>query len=135
MLGTFDRSIDDQQVVQYAPRFRLAFSLMIEDAAPGQFPLDWDIATVIAGKLSSQSFKLYSCSLVLVYLAEIQPVLTRMSVLHNFTIESQVQFFAPLAFEPVSIENNEFGLTQEQLTVFVNSAEWTLCKLKKGQLI
>ena len=69
--------------------------------------------------------------------------------LYNFTIESQVQFHAPLAFEPVplrresdseatdaqdasneeKLEANEAGLTPEQLTVFVNSAEWSLCKL------
>ena len=68
--------------------------------------------------------------------------------LYNFTIESQVQFHAPLAFEPVPIqpegsseasdaqdavneeklEAKEAGLTPEQLTVFVNSAEWSLCK-------
>ena len=68
--------------------------------------------------------------------------------LYNFTIESQVQFHAPLAFEPVplrresdseatdaqvaaneeQVEAKEAGLTPEQLTVFVNSAEWSLCK-------
>lgn len=62
----------------------------------------------------------------------IQPALDRLSVLHNFTIESQVQFFAPLAFEPVGLENGAFGLTQEQLSVFVNSAEWTLCEIQSA---
>lgn len=51
-----------------------------------------------------------------------------MSMLHNFTIESQVQFHAPLAFEPEVLEDGTFGLTSEHLTVFINSAEWTLCK-------
>lgn len=60
----------------------------------------------------------------------IQPTLDKLSVLHNFTIESQVQLHAPLAFLPTTIAHNSsqaFGLTPEDLTVFVNSAEWTLC--------
>ena len=77
------------------------------------------------------------------------PTLNDLARLYNFTIESQVQFHAPLAFEPVPLgtavdseagmnateaaqeppEANEAGLTPEQLTVFVNSAEWSLCKL------
>ena len=61
-------------------------------------------------------------------LAHIQPILQRLSTLHNFTIESQVQFHAPLAFTPVQTEH-AFGITSEDLTVFVNSAEWTLCGL------
>lgn len=56
-------------------------------------------------------------------------MLDKLSVLHNFTTESQVQFHAPLAFEPRSLEVNgrhEHALTMEDLTVFINSAEWTL---------
>ena len=53
-------------------------------------------------------------------------MLQRLSLLHNFTIESQVQYYAPLAFEPNKLEDEGWGLTQEQLSVFVNSAEWTL---------
>lgn len=59
------------------------------------------------------------------------PVLSRLNVLHNFTIESQVQFHAPLAFDPLQLavpNGTLHGLTPEDLTVFVNSAEWTLCK-------
>lgn len=59
------------------------------------------------------------------------PTLEKLSILHNFTIESQVQYHAPLAFNPQEIragEQTAHGLTQEHLTVFVNSAEWTLCK-------
>jgi len=59
------------------------------------------------------------------------PILKRLSVLHNFTIESQVQFHAPLAFKPRLIKADDgdaYGLTSEDLTVFINSAEWTLCE-------
>jgi hypothetical protein len=65
-----------------------------------------------------------------VLLDHIGPVLNRLSVLHNFTVESQVRFTAPLAFTPQQITTTEgsiHGLTGEDLTVFVNSAEWTLC--------
>ena len=44
-------------------------------------------------------------------------------------MESQIQFYAPLAFEPRVLGNDKdviYGLTQENLKVFVNSAEWTL---------
>lgn len=55
--------------------------------------------------------------------------MSRLSILHNFTVESQVQYYAPLAFEPKRLtfgDTEASGLTQEDLTVFVNSAEWTL---------
>jgi len=58
------------------------------------------------------------------------PILDSLSVLHNFTMESQVLFHGPLAFKPQLISGGEaYGLTTEDLTVFVNSAEWTLCNL------
>ncbi|KAI6124410.1 phosphatidylinositol-glycan biosynthesis class S protein-domain-containing protein [Pisolithus croceorrhizus] len=82
-----------QRVVQYAKRYRLAFTLLNEDEK------------------------------------HISPVLSQLNVLHDFLIESQVQFHAPLAFEPVQIvsENSTlYGLTPGDLTIFVNSAEWTL---------
>jgi hypothetical protein len=56
----------------------------------------------------------------------LSPIFSSLSVLHNFTIESQVQFHAPLAFSPVSLDQG-YGITPEDLTVFVNSAEWSLC--------
>ena len=61
----------------------------------------------------------------------ISPVLKQTSELHNFTVESQIKFYAPLAFEPRVLSNDEdviHGLSQENLKVFVNSAEWTLGK-------
>ena len=60
-------------------------------------------------------------------LAQVSPLLERLSVLHNFTVESQVQYHGPLAFDPRALQGDEYGLTPEDLTVFVNSAEWTLC--------
>ena len=64
--------------------------------------------------------------------AQLSPLLERLSVLHNFTIESQVQYHGPLAFEPRELQDadrTQYGLMPEDLTVFVNSAQWTLCML------
>ena len=66
------------------------------------------------------------------FVAQLSPILDRLSVLHNFTIESQVQYHGPLAFEPRELpvaEKIQYGLMPEDLTVFVNSAQWTLCTL------
>ncbi|KAF9010186.1 phosphatidylinositol-glycan biosynthesis class S protein-domain-containing protein [Cyathus striatus] len=95
----------DQRVAQYAPSFRLAFSLLNEDAAAGYTINSWDIKEGLE--------------------KHIFPIISPLSSLHKFTIESQVQFHAPLAFHPQLI-NSTYALTQEDLTVFVNSAEWTL---------
>ncbi|KAK7044600.1 GPI transamidase component PIG-S [Favolaschia claudopus] len=98
---------DAHRVAQYSPRYRLAFTLLNEDAAAGGAISGWDISGAISRHLS--------------------PLLTPLSVLHNFTIESQVQFHAPLAFSPTSLhDGSSYGLTPEDLTVFVNSAEWSL---------
>ncbi|KAF8221084.1 hypothetical protein L208DRAFT_1426731 [Tricholoma matsutake] len=95
----------DHRVAQYSPRYRLSFTLLNEDAAAGHSVSEWAVADAISRHIS--------------------PILKRLSVLHNFTIESQVQFHAPLAFKPLPVDS-AFGITSEDLTVFVNSAEWTL---------
>ncbi|KAF9261717.1 hypothetical protein L218DRAFT_905202 [Marasmius fiardii PR-910] len=99
--------VKDHRVAQYSPRYRLSFSLLNEDSSGGQVVKTWDVSSGIA--------------------RHIEPITSALSVLHNFTIESQVQFYAPLAFEPHKIsDDGTHGLTPEQLTVFINSAEWTL---------
>ncbi|KAI0258289.1 phosphatidylinositol-glycan biosynthesis class S protein-domain-containing protein [Gloeopeniophorella convolvens] len=96
-------------VAKFAPRYRVAFTLLNEDASAGRAVTGWDIRDAISHHIT--------------------PVLEQVSQLHNFTIESQVQFNAPLAFEPRILSNGDdvvHGLTQENLKVFINSAEWTL---------
>ncbi|KAJ1310857.1 hypothetical protein OPQ81_009375 [Rhizoctonia solani] len=93
------------RVAQYSPRYRLAFSLLNEDASYGGAVSGWSVERAIKEYL--------------------QPTLNELNVLHNFTIESQVQFYAPLTTEPVAAKDG-YALDQEQLTIFVNSAEWTL---------
>ncbi|KAI0052134.1 hypothetical protein FA95DRAFT_1602095 [Auriscalpium vulgare] len=96
-------------VSKYSPRYRLAFTLLNEDAASGKSVVGWDVQEAVSRHLS--------------------PILRQMGVLHNFTVESQVRFYAPLAFQPDLLmvgDETLHGLTQEDLKVFVNSAEWTL---------
>ncbi|KAI0631265.1 phosphatidylinositol-glycan biosynthesis class S protein-domain-containing protein [Trametes polyzona] len=101
--------LQTQRVMKYSPRYRLAFTLLNEDATSGHAAFAWDVQGAIQGHLG--------------------PLLEKLSDLHNFTIESQVQYHAPLAFQPRPVDNDGHqvhGLTQEDLTVFINSAEWTL---------
>ncbi|KAF4618900.1 hypothetical protein D9613_009941 [Agrocybe pediades] len=106
LLAPYSKDNDpERRAAQYSSRYRLAFSLLNEDSAAGGGVLDWDIRTELK--------------------AYIHPIHRRIAPLHNFTIESQVQFHAPLAFVPQKVED-VYGLTPEQLTVFVNSAEWIL---------
>ncbi|EIM89154.1 uncharacterized protein STEHIDRAFT_53681 [Stereum hirsutum FP-91666 SS1] len=97
-------------VAKYSPRYRLAFTFLNEDAADGNAVVGWEVEKSISHHLSS--------------------ILDQLSELYNFTIESQIRFHAPLAFEPQAVANSDgnevHGLTPEDLTVFVNSAEWTL---------
>ncbi|KAG5643640.1 hypothetical protein DXG03_000566 [Asterophora parasitica] len=98
-------SEQDHRVAQYSPQYRLSFTLLNEDAAAGNSFTEWDVSDAITH--------------------HIVPILSRLEVLHNFTIESQVQYHAPLAFSPRPV-NGGFVIDPEDLTVFVNSAEWTL---------
>ncbi|KAF6764310.1 phosphatidylinositol-glycan biosynthesis class S protein-domain-containing protein [Ephemerocybe angulata] len=93
------------RVAQFASRYRLAFSLLNEDASSGNGVMSWDVQKGIH--------------------QQIQPLLDVLKPLHNFTIESQVQFYAPLEFD-LRPTDSGFGLSYEDLTVFINSAEWTL---------
>ncbi|KAG8770364.1 GPI transamidase component [Ceratobasidium sp. 428] len=95
------------RVAQYAPRYRVAFSLLNEDASYGGAVNGWLIEQAIEDYL--------------------QPTMDELGVLHNFTLESQVQFYAPLTTEPAAVQDG-YALDQDQLKIFVNSAEWTLCQ-------
>ncbi|TEB34174.1 hypothetical protein FA13DRAFT_1753791 [Coprinellus micaceus] len=102
----FEGKDKQNRVVQFSSRYRLAFSLLNEDASAGNAVMAWNVQKGIQ--------------------EHIQPVLDILKPLHNFTIESQVQYYAPLAFGVQPTEDRIYGLSYEDLTVFVNSAEWTL---------
>lgn len=121
------------RVAQYAPRYRLAFSLLNEDASVGGGALSWDVEPAIRREFEWPSLSRRSADETHPTQGYLSPTLRKLNVLHNFTIESQVQFHAPLAFEPHPIPGpdatpQEFVIGADNLKVFVNSAEWTLGK-------
>lgn len=96
----------DHRVAEFARRYRLAFTLVNEDSTSTNTHTSWDIRSLIQ--------------------THITPLTRALAPIHNFTFESHVQFQAPLAFDPIQTEDGEYALTREHLTVFINSAEWTL---------
>ncbi|BGP15870.1 hypothetical protein JCM10213_005644 [Rhodosporidiobolus nylandii] len=97
----------DSRVVKFSPHYKLVFSLLNQDASAGSAVLDWDASRLLSSNL--------------------RPFLSSLAPLHNFTIESHVQFFAPLAIELHEDEAKEgVYLEEEDLRAFVNNAEWNM---------
>ncbi|GAA99413.1 uncharacterized protein L969DRAFT_86660 [Mixia osmundae IAM 14324] len=96
----------DARVVDYAPRYKLVYSLLLQET---DAPSDWPIQSMLRNTL---------------------PLLESLNVLHNFTLETQVQSFAPLTFEPLdgtAADGEAHHIIEEyQLKAFVNTAEWNL---------
>ncbi|CAG7849809.1 SubName: Full=Uncharacterized protein {ECO:0000313/EMBL:KIM28034.1} [Serendipita indica DSM 11827] len=98
----------DNRVTQYASNIRISLSLLNEDATQTT-KRGWGAERLIQ--------------------ENIHPILEALSQVHNFTIESQVQYHAPLAFEPPRRQQGEhdyYSLGEDELKIFINSAEWTL---------
>lgn len=113
----------------FAPKYRVAISLLNEDSSLGGFVQNWDIERAIQRKFLLPFRSSHPGLSKAMRKGYLRPLLDEVSVLYNFTIESHVQYHAPLAFEPpsVTLENRMiFELDQDQLKTFVNSAEWTL---------
>jgi GPI-anchor transamidase subunit S len=54
------------------------------------------------------------------------PLLQTLGVVANLTVDSQVQFYAGLTFEPERPNDEEYVVPLDKLPGFVNSAEWNL---------
>ncbi|CAG8531297.1 2475_t:CDS:10 [Ambispora leptoticha] len=119
--SSFEAKADDpssMRTLKYSPLYQITFSLMNGD--PSDLLVGWEIEEAVSVYLKS-------------FLDEI-------SVVSNFTIDSQVQHYAALTFEPdykdLSGENNiddvanfsrpYYYLTPASLPHFINSAEWNL---------
>ncbi|KAF9108458.1 GPI transamidase component [Mortierella sp. GBA35] len=100
------RKVKDQlKTVKYAPEYQLTFSLFSGDASNGV--REWKMQEVINA-----------------YLA---PFIKTMSAVSKFTIESQIQHYASLAFTPhLDTGSQEHYLTPDSLPNFINAAEWSL---------
>ncbi|GAA5943865.1 hypothetical protein JCM1841_004225 [Sporobolomyces salmonicolor] len=97
----------DSRIVKYSPDYKLVFHLLNQDSSDGSVVLEWDVDALLKSHL--------------------RPLLASLSPLHNFTIESQVQYFAPLA---INLHEPEVGrgtlIEEEDVRAFVNNAEWNL---------
>ncbi|KAF9407474.1 GPI transamidase component, partial [Podila epigama] len=104
--GTAEKKGKDQlRFVKYAPGYQLTFSLFSGDASNGV--RGWRVQEAINAYLT--------------------PFLRSMSVISKFSIESQVQHYASLTFEPqVDPLKKEHFLTPDSLSNFINAAEWSL---------
>ena len=92
--------------LKYAPTYHLTISLF----TPAASPSDWDIEAAIAEYLS--------------------PLLASLSMVSNFTVDTQVQLhakFAPSVHLPEYDEKTRvWTLREEDLSGFINAAEWPL---------
>ena len=63
----------------------------------------------------------------------LRPLLTSLAPLHNFTIETQIQYFAPLS---IDLHQSDDGAMIEEgdLRAFVNSADWNMGALVHAKL-
>lgn len=100
---------DDHLVVKYSRHYKLVFSLLHENASSST-PVgrDWDLDTLLERHFRS--------------------TLTLLAPLHNFTIESQVQYFSPLSVDLVERSNGSSArvVREPDVKAFVNNAEWNL---------
>lgn len=120
MLQIFQQEIEmfvnvnspSQKMVAYSPEYHITFSLF----AQGGAPVSWDIAEALE-----------------TYFRPLQNELKRVA---NFTVDTQVQFYSTLASAPRQVfkeingtEQGQFILTQDDLSTFVNFAEWSLSSI------
>lgn len=92
--------------LKYAETYHLSFSLL----TPGAQPSSWDIESALQ--------------------AHLMPLLKAYSPISNFSIDTQVQpyaTFSPTAAQPEYDESHRaWTLKQEDLSGFINAAEWPL---------
>lgn len=97
--GKVARGRDDSHIVQYSRKLRLVFSLLNENASAGGAVAGWDLGASLAQLAESLDNDDVVSS-------EVRPLLPLRRVLqaargvHDIALESQVQWFAPLEFEP-----------------------------------
>jgi phosphatidylinositol glycan class S len=91
---------------KYAPTYHLTFSLFTPTAVPS----DWDIEAALQDYVT--------------------PLLDSLSVVSNFTVDSQVQLYATLSPSITGPQYDEsrqvWTLKKDDLSGFINAAEWPL---------
>ncbi|KAG2206584.1 hypothetical protein INT46_002839 [Mucor plumbeus] len=100
--------VSSMRAFKYSSQYETTFSLMNNN--PENMKMDWEIRDAINSYLS-------------LFLKEV-------SVVSNFTIDSQIQNYAPLSLKPSFKERvgkpNYYYFEPQHLPHFVNSAEWNL---------
>ncbi|KAI9475852.1 MAG: phosphatidylinositol-glycan biosynthesis class S protein [Benjaminiella poitrasii] len=98
----------NMRTLKYSSQYEVIFSLMNNN--PENMKIDWDIREAIN--------------------AYLQPFLKEVSIIFNFTIDSQIQNYAPLSLTPEYKERenkpNYYYFEPQHLPHFINSAEWNL---------
>lgn len=119
LLQIFDQEISmfknfnnpaQKELVAYSPQYHVTFSLF----AQGGSPVSWDI---------SEALETY-----------FRPLQTELSRVANFTVDTQVQFYSTLSNAPYKVAGTDgkgdvFQLTQDDLSTFVNFADWSLSSI------
>lgn len=122
----FNSAPADPRVVKFASTYKLVFSLLNQDATKGDAILDWEIQKLLNSVLLVCQYPVKTLELIVdCFIAHIRPLLTSLAPLHTFTIETRVQYFAPLS---VSVEKNGNAsiIKEDDLRAFVNPAEWNM---------
>ncbi|CAG8801106.1 17066_t:CDS:10, partial [Gigaspora margarita] len=99
--------VDSMRTMKYSPMYQVTFSLMNGD--PSTLLVDWDIKQAVIKYL--------------------KPFVDKISMISNLTVDSQIQHYSRLTFEPqknLHNDKNYFYLTPDLLPHFINAAEWNL---------
>ncbi|CDR44852.1 RHTO0S10e01794g1_1 [Rhodotorula toruloides] len=96
----------DSRVVRFSPNYKVVLSLLNQDASQGGAVLTWGAPSLIRQHL--------------------RPLLKTLAPLHNFTFETQIQYFSPLAIELHRDEGAGTLVEENDLRAFVNNADWNL---------
>lgn len=104
----FQNDVSSMRAFKYSSQYETTFSLMNNN--PENMKMDWEIREAVK-----------------TYLA---PFLKQVAVVSNFTIDSQIQNYAPLSLKPKFKQRegkpNYYYFEPRHLPHFVNSAEWNL---------
>ncbi|KAF3909183.1 hypothetical protein ABW20_dc0100406 [Dactylellina cionopaga] len=96
------------RVVKYSANYHLTFSLFTATSLPAS----WDIESAISQYLT--------------------PLLSALSPISNFTISTQVQYYASISSSVTPAYDDQlraWTLKKEDLSSFINSAEWPLASI------
>ncbi|WFD28686.1 GPI transamidase component [Malassezia nana] len=111
-----NHTTEDARVIPYAPRLRLVFSLLLEDASRGPAIQSWYLQQALETMEAPA-------------LAPLRRILHALAPVHEMELESQIQWYAPLEFAPQAETVNEttvYTASMEEVRVFINSPQWSL---------